>query len=200
VLLLGLFGYPVFFRERPKEAFFFAALIAVNLTVSSMWHSWGGGWSWGPRLLVPFVPLWMIPCCFLPEIRGRKIMGPVMVTLVIGSVLIQTIGVLQKTKEYHYVSYNLVGRDKMPADIIGAAVILRHKIFFGDNRYRLTEFGLREDRVVDTRDFETYRGFNLWSCHLARHFGDPKLKYAPVVFLPIMAFVLTLMIRRVYRG
>jgi len=196
VLLLGLLGYPVFFRKRPKEAVFFAALIVVNLAVSSMWHSWVGGWSWGPRFLVPVIPLWLIPCCFLPGLKGRMILRTAAAVLILISLLIQVVSVLQKGLEYHLISYNMVGREKMPADIIGSAIILRHKILHGDNRYHLSEFGVPEDRVVDTGDFETYRGFNLWSCHLARHMANPKLKYIPIVFLPLMVICLILLVKR----
>jgi hypothetical protein len=33
----------------------------ANLVVYSSWWAWGGGWAWGPRFLVPFMPLMLVP-------------------------------------------------------------------------------------------------------------------------------------------
>lgn len=33
----------------------------TNLVVYSSWWAWGGGWAWGPRFLIPFVPILILP-------------------------------------------------------------------------------------------------------------------------------------------
>ena len=46
---------PFWVRERPT-AMLYTAIILSTLLQSALWWSWWGGWSWGPRLLVPVLP------------------------------------------------------------------------------------------------------------------------------------------------
>jgi len=38
-----------------------AVVFIANLVLYSSWWAWGGGWAWGPRFLLPFVPLMIVP-------------------------------------------------------------------------------------------------------------------------------------------
>jgi hypothetical protein len=199
IILAGLLGYRRFFRMFRQEATFFASLIGLNLCVSAMYGHYGGGWSWGPRLLIPTLALWLLPLHILLGRRGWA-RGMLMVLACV-SCLVQLVGVLQKAQEYHQIRYNLVPSDvrsEMPADIIGSAVILRHKLLRGDNVYRLAEFGVRSQATIDTGRFETFRGLNLWYCHLARHFRRPLMRYVPLLFLPALAVCLHRLRRAVH--
>ena len=60
-LLLGVALFPSFARSRPREAVFFVLLLAANLLLVAAWHDIVGGHSWGPRLLVPTLGLWLVP-------------------------------------------------------------------------------------------------------------------------------------------
>ncbi len=42
-------------RARPATAALLAALFAGMFVLAATWHSWMGGWSWGPRLVIPGV-------------------------------------------------------------------------------------------------------------------------------------------------
>ena len=46
---------PFWVRER-STAMLYTAVILSTLIPSALWWSWWGGWSWGPRLLVPVLP------------------------------------------------------------------------------------------------------------------------------------------------
>lgn len=49
----------VTFRQikiRRMEAWTIAALAASSVVLHSLWWGWNGGWSWGPRLLLPILP------------------------------------------------------------------------------------------------------------------------------------------------
>ncbi len=46
-------------RERLTTALF-AALFAATFVLAATWHSWQGGWSWGPRLVIPGVALVLV--------------------------------------------------------------------------------------------------------------------------------------------
>jgi hypothetical protein len=43
-------------KTRRLEAWTIVALAATSLLLHSLWLSWAGGWSWGPRLLLPVLP------------------------------------------------------------------------------------------------------------------------------------------------
>lgn len=68
ILLLAALGWKEFASRRRREAVLCASLITGNLILSGAWYGWEGGWSWGPRLLVPTVPLWLLPAAlWLPN-------------------------------------------------------------------------------------------------------------------------------------
>jgi hypothetical protein len=43
-------------RARDLEAWTIVALAGSSLLLHSLWVAWSGGWSWGPRLLLPVLP------------------------------------------------------------------------------------------------------------------------------------------------
>jgi len=43
-------------KTQRLEAWTIAALACTSLLLHSLWASWNGGWSWGPRLLLPVLP------------------------------------------------------------------------------------------------------------------------------------------------
>jgi hypothetical protein len=187
ILLLAVFGYIKFLKSYRREAILFLCIILITLAISASFYGWEGGWCWGPRFLVPTLPLWLVPLFFL--FSKKKIFLIVLSFLVILSFLIQVISVLQKTQEYHSIKYSLVSEDirgKMPADILGSFIILKHKIFQKDNVYNLREFGINSNEWIDTGKFETFPGLNLWYCHLARFYDKPAIKYIPLLFLPFL--------------
>jgi hypothetical protein len=195
ILLIGMLGYTRLVKIRKKETLLFLSLIITNLLITSMWHGWGGGWSWGPRFLVPLVPLWLLPLFLSLNKKGWR---RVIIAAIIGlSFSIQLLSVLQKDHEYHHIRYNLAGKEagNMPGDIVGSFVILKHKMVNRNNAYNLKEFGVSSNRIIDTYSFETYRGLNLWSCHLARYYNKPILKFIPLIFLPIVLYLLFEMFR-----
>ncbi len=54
-IVLSVFGLSQI-EMRRLEAWTIAALLAASLLLHSLWASWNGGWSWGPRLLLPILP------------------------------------------------------------------------------------------------------------------------------------------------
>ena len=149
VLLLSVFGFIPFFRSNRREAVLFSSLILTNLCVTAMWHAWGGGWSWGPRLLVPALPFWLLPVAFFLNRRGAARIA--IAILIAVSLLIQLPGVLQSPFEYLDIKYNHVDKnlqEKMPLTIMGSFIMLKHKIFERNRIYRLSEFGINSDKTA----------------------------------------------------
>ena len=75
--------------------------LVLALVLTACWHSWSGGYSYGPRLLTDIMPiacLWFgIGYDCLPGSRPRFLAG----ILVFLSILIQAIGVFGNEQSWH---------------------------------------------------------------------------------------------------
>ncbi len=90
-LLLSAVLWPRFRQVQPALAIFLALAWAVALPFYGSWWAWDGGWAWGPRLLVPLLPLSCLPLLTLPA--ERRWVWAAALTIVSGG-LINLLGVL----------------------------------------------------------------------------------------------------------
>jgi len=186
VFILGALGYFSFFRKFRKEAAFFASIIAANFILTSAWYGWHGCSCWGPRLLVPAAPFWLIPCfCFFHK---KGIAKALLVAIVSLSACVQVISILQGNLEYLIIC-NANGqegvRKGMPAQITGSLIMLKHKLEKKDSSYSLREFGADSDNRVDTSVYG-YKGFDFWFVKAAGFFGMPILNFTPLLLMPLI--------------
>ena len=64
VIILSLIGWPFLRRREPLLAWSTAGFVVLQVILFSAWWSWHGGITWGPRFLVPVLPLlavWLAP-------------------------------------------------------------------------------------------------------------------------------------------
>ena len=59
-LVLVPFAFVTLWRRARVTAALLLALFAVTFVLAATWHSWQGGWSWGPRLVIPGVALVLV--------------------------------------------------------------------------------------------------------------------------------------------
>jgi hypothetical protein len=52
-----LLALPRFYKKYPSMSLIIIAMALSNLFFYAKWHDWPGGWSWGPRLIVPSIIL-----------------------------------------------------------------------------------------------------------------------------------------------
>lgn len=70
--VLGVVGLGVLLmRDRPV-AVLFLVLIVPRVFFFAKWSAWGGGWAWGPRFLLPAVPLLVLAAVELLRVWDRR--------------------------------------------------------------------------------------------------------------------------------
>jgi hypothetical protein len=109
--------WPRFRRVYPALGEFLAVAWGGALVFYGAWWAWHGGWCWGPRFLVPLMPLSCLPLIMLldltprPPLQSRR--GGVMWqgaawALVVLGIAIQVCGVLTDITP-HYVAHTPPG-------------------------------------------------------------------------------------------
>jgi hypothetical protein len=73
--LLGLFAFRRFYEVRRAEALLFATVGCTYLLFYASQDLWYGGFAWGPRYLLPVVPLLVIPSAYLLETRRAALVA-----------------------------------------------------------------------------------------------------------------------------
>ncbi|MBN1200269.1 MAG: hypothetical protein JXJ20_00300 [Anaerolineae bacterium] len=116
-LALSAALWPRFRRAYPALGGFLTAAWGVALVFLGAWWAWHGGWCWGPRLLVPLIPLSCLPLGVLPDRCAWRRAAVGVIALGIG---VQLLGVLTDVIP-HY------------ADVVGA----------GTSGYKLVHYAPR---------------------------------------------------------
>ena len=192
ILILGVLGWKDFFRRHRAEATLCLALIVANLIWSASWWSWFGGWSWGPRLLVPTIPLWLLPGAFLLQrAQSRRRLGIFALATSI-AIILQIPGVLIKDQEIHVIKEGLLTRAEQtaaPSDYVAAYLLLEHKLILHNELYDTSELGIPGHRELSLTRYRTFRGLNLWTELTARQFNKPAIRFLPILGLLIVIYL-----------
>jgi hypothetical protein len=86
----------------PLEASFIAACLLVLLVTYARWSRWEGGWCWGPRFLLPAIPVLLPPLAGLFESPPGSRAGRAGVLVVLALALLVAIsGVLVDVNAFH---------------------------------------------------------------------------------------------------
>jgi hypothetical protein len=89
-IVLAFFSFSEFRRRQPAEAVLFIAVPLIYLLTYSAYGFWDGGWSWGPRFLLPAIPFLVIPLgCFLTS----RLRAALVALLAVAGAAIQFLGV-----------------------------------------------------------------------------------------------------------
>lgn len=91
ILLLSVIAWRWFYQRWPTEAVLILALFLLRSVFFGRYWAWEGGATWGPRHLVPLIPLLLVPVAFLPR---RKWVDVAAIALGAVGVMIQVLGQL----------------------------------------------------------------------------------------------------------
>ncbi|MFC1474850.1 ArnT family glycosyltransferase [bacterium] len=114
-VILSCAALPSFMKRRRAEAWLILAVFIVFILSFAKWNQWHGDYTWGPRFLVPVVPLLMLPAgeIFAPEGLFRKLwLKPVLVLIIAASFFVQILGAF-----VNYNEYLIVAKHQVPFDI-----------------------------------------------------------------------------------
>ena len=70
ILLLSMAALPHWWHRRRRDLMLLALPTLSTLAISARWWAWSGDWAWGPRLILPVVPLAAVP--LLDWLRERS--------------------------------------------------------------------------------------------------------------------------------
>jgi hypothetical protein len=128
VLLLAIPGFLLFLRHERRLGWLVLALIGVQVIVFASWWSWHGGIVWGPRFLLPAIPLSTLFLLPLIESAVKKpLLGLILIAFSLLSFGVQLLGVL-----YSYFPYiGFLFRQFAPFALNG---VMADQFFF-DARY-----------------------------------------------------------------
>lgn len=94
VVVLGLGGARRFHGAHPRESLLCWSVCAVCVLLYARWWAWHGDWAWGPRFLVPALPLALVPAAAvfeaLPALAWWKRAGAALI--VAASLGVQALG------------------------------------------------------------------------------------------------------------
>lgn len=97
-LLLSAVLWPRFRRTYPALGEFLLIAWGSALAFYGAWWAWHGGWCWGPRFLVPLLPLSCLPLITLPERIGWRALAGVLISL---GIAVQVLGILADLTPYY---------------------------------------------------------------------------------------------------
>jgi hypothetical protein len=90
-LVLSAILWSRFRRAYPALGEFLALAWAAALIFYGAWWAWHGGWCWGPRFLVPLMPLSALPLIMLPDGQRWRLIAAALILI---GIAVQGAGVL----------------------------------------------------------------------------------------------------------
>jgi hypothetical protein len=102
LLILAVGAIVIFVRSHRAEAFLFIGLWLSYLVFYAPYNFWTGGFNWGPRFLLPVIPLGFLPLGSLLEESKSKLSVVVFSSLFILGLLVQVPAILVDHSRFLY--------------------------------------------------------------------------------------------------
>lgn len=126
LLLLGMLGWRRAFLGRPGRpiATAGAGILLAYYLVTALWVDWRGGSGYGPRLLVPVLPVLAIPLLGLVTARASRLLQGLLISGFVGGFVVSWCAALRPVGAFWSASaFDLVVGHPVAA-VLGAAIAL----------------------------------------------------------------------------
>jgi len=187
VLLAGFVLLPWFSRHYPREGFLILACSVLVLVFhSNLVISWYGGWSWGPRFLLPVFPLALLPIAAVqraaPGTDTRPIrLSHLILAILAISIAVQILAIAVSPRRFYHANSNVQDLEVKSVEDVGYSPLL-NQVFYVGQAFRNIRDGRVGGMVHEAgRDIDNPVGsdlflnvFHFWWL-LAYYMGLPKL-------------------------
>ena len=101
-ILLGIFGWPRLLRRERPLSWLILLVIIAQILLFGLWWEWWGGYSWGPRFLLPIIPYLMIASLPLVQtaVDGNRPARIGLILVTFWGVLVQVLGTAVEINAY----------------------------------------------------------------------------------------------------
>jgi hypothetical protein len=96
----GFVGLAIMFRTRRKEAILFALVILAELLFFAAYEFWTGGWNWGPRYIMPVLPLLVLAAGEWVHVKPTRLRRTILVALCVVGLALNLPAVLVDHSRY----------------------------------------------------------------------------------------------------
>lgn len=124
--LLGLFAARTFYERHRPEALLFAGIAVTYVLFYSSYDAWHGGWAWGPRYLLPVVPLMIIPSAYLFQNRAAVAAAVALAVLGFGIQILGTVVNVSYVTSTHWMGAPGAGTDNSFLFVPGISPVPTH--------------------------------------------------------------------------
>jgi hypothetical protein len=105
LVLLAPVGIGLMGKTRRAEAAFIVLASLAYVSLYAKFYNWGAGWSWGPRYLMPILPLLMAPVA--RALTAAPMWRYLAAVLFVAGLVVKGVGVLVDGDAYHSAIMNI---------------------------------------------------------------------------------------------
>jgi hypothetical protein len=184
------------------------SIFLLNVLFYSCWHDWHGGWSWGPRLIIPviilmhlYIPYFIRMVSSVNSRFNRNIIRSGFSLLIITAWAINILGALVWYQQIYFFHKDYTSIPVSHPVI--AFELFKHKTVSYSEIYTCSEFNrncnnppyttvwssISQNDIIDFSSFESFQGFStFWGLLRARSGSDLYLIF-PTLFLLTSLFL-----------
>lgn len=182
VVVLAPFALVALWRRQRATAALLVGLFAAIFVLSATWHSWMGGWSWGPRLLIPGVVVVLVALgpWIGEDTRRLRLTGAMFAV----GFAISISAVIAHSGVQHFDTARGSDGPQIVRQVREIPQLTRNSIDAADD--------------PDARDKDYRRYLSLWQANAVRQFGKPGFLVAALGTIALLAALLWVL-RRLHR-